>query len=358
MLAPGDFGYIPPGTLHAYQLRGHYSTFVGPIVPGGWDRFFDLTGEPFATAAFPPGPKGPPPFEKFGRAEVEFKMKYRPDAQYAAPRADAADDALPGGQAAYFLRAGEGPRHELAGQLQTLLLGADQTGGRVTMTTVELPKGPGLPAHVHERTYESLMVLEGRLRLMLDGTEHVLTRGDTASIPAGHRARLPRRRPLHEGAHHERPRRPREADRDGRHRHRRAHLRCRRRRVDLDALRAAAADLDVTLCLTRPTASAPRPSTSASARRSSRARSRRARRCRRSRSPTSSASAARRCARRCGCSSAKASSTPSATAACASRRSPPRDLEELYVMRVTLEAEAIRLAVPRMTAEDLARLEG
>src|ERR1700712_2909374 len=107
VLAPGDFGYIPPGTLHAYQLRGHVSTFVGPIVPGGWDRFFDLTGEPFATSAFPQGPKGPPPFEKFGRAEVEFKMKYRPDAQYAAPRSDAPDDALPDAQAAYFLRSGE-----------------------------------------------------------------------------------------------------------------------------------------------------------------------------------------------------------------------------------------------------------
>jgi GntR family transcriptional regulator, rspAB operon transcriptional repressor len=34
------------------------------------------------------------------------------------------------------------------------------------------------------------------------------------------------------------------------------------------------------------------------------------------------------------------------------------DLEALYVMRVTLESEAIRLAVPRMSAEDLARLEG
>jgi GntR family transcriptional regulator, rspAB operon transcriptional repressor len=34
------------------------------------------------------------------------------------------------------------------------------------------------------------------------------------------------------------------------------------------------------------------------------------------------------------------------------------DLEELYVMRVTLESEAIRLAVPRMTAEHFARLEG
>ncbi len=35
-----------------------------------------------------------------------------------------------------------------------------------------------------------------------------------------------------------------------------------------------------------------------------------------------------------------------------------RDLEELYVMRITLEAEALRLSVPHMTSEDLARLEG
>lgn len=185
VLAPGDFGFIPPGTLHAYQLRGHYSTFVGPVVPGGWDRFFDLTGEPFATAAFPTGPKGPPPFEKFGRAEVEFKMKYRPDAGYAAASSDAPDNTVPASQQAFFLRAGEGPRHELSGQLQTLLVGADQTSGTTTMTTIELPKRLGLPAHVHERTYEALMVLEGRLRVSLDGEEHVLSRGDTASIPAG-----------------------------------------------------------------------------------------------------------------------------------------------------------------------------
>lgn len=186
ILYPGDFGYIPPTTLHAYQLQGHYSTFVGPVVPGGWDRFFDLTGEPFATAAYPAGgAKGPPPFEKFGRAEVEFKMKYRPDAQYAAPKNDASDNTVPDAQEAYFLRAGEGPRHELGGQLQTILVGAPQSDGTTAMTTVELSKGPGLPAHVHERTHEALMVLEGRLRITLDGEEHVLTRGDTASIPAG-----------------------------------------------------------------------------------------------------------------------------------------------------------------------------
>src|SRR4051794_35554908 len=48
-----------------------------------------------------------------------------------------------------------------------------------------MSKGPGVPAHLHESTYESLMVLEGRLRVTLDGEEHVLGRGDTASIPAG-----------------------------------------------------------------------------------------------------------------------------------------------------------------------------
>jgi DNA-binding GntR family transcriptional regulator len=36
----------------------------------------------------------------------------------------------------------------------------------------------------------------------------------------------------------------------------------------------------------------------------------------------------------------------------------PRDLEELYVLRVTLEAEALRLSVPQLTPEDIARLEG
>src|SRR3954452_24811234 len=36
----------------------------------------------------------------------------------------------------------------------------------------------------------------------------------------------------------------------------------------------------------------------------------------------------------------------------------PQDLEELCVMRVTLEAEAIRLAVPRMAPNDIASLEG
>lgn len=36
----------------------------------------------------------------------------------------------------------------------------------------------------------------------------------------------------------------------------------------------------------------------------------------------------------------------------------PEDLEDLWIIRVTLEAEALRLSVPRMSPEDLAGLEG
>jgi DNA-binding GntR family transcriptional regulator len=36
----------------------------------------------------------------------------------------------------------------------------------------------------------------------------------------------------------------------------------------------------------------------------------------------------------------------------------PEDLEELCIIRVTLESQALRLSIPRMTPEDLARLEG
>jgi quercetin 2,3-dioxygenase len=39
---------------------------------------------------------------------------------------------------------------------------------------------------VHERTYEAIYCLDGRLRVTVDGEDHLLTRGDFISIPAGH----------------------------------------------------------------------------------------------------------------------------------------------------------------------------
>jgi quercetin dioxygenase-like cupin family protein len=186
ILHPGDFGYAPPGTVHAYGLLSHHAGFIGPIVPGGWDRFFDLTGIPYSgTAPYPVGFMPEVPFAKFGQAEHDFDMKYLPEEPYAQPRADAPDDTLPGSRTSYFLRAGAGPRHRFAGGLATALCTAAETDGKLSMFTLELPAGAGVPAHVHEQTTEGVYVLEGTVRVWLDGAEHQLSTGDYASIPTG-----------------------------------------------------------------------------------------------------------------------------------------------------------------------------
>jgi quercetin dioxygenase-like cupin family protein len=184
ILYPGDVASVPAGVLHAYQFHGHYSQFMGPIAPAGWDRFFDFTGTPYDGPAYPQVDDSPPPFAKFGAAEQKFAMKYFPEESYTEA-STGPDDALPGAEQAYFLRAGEGPRHLLFGQVCFQLMTGAESGGKLGMTVTEGPTGPAIPTHAHERTYEAIYCLDGRLRVTVAGDEHLLTRGDFISIPAG-----------------------------------------------------------------------------------------------------------------------------------------------------------------------------
>jgi quercetin dioxygenase-like cupin family protein len=185
ILTPGDFASVPHGVRHAYQSLDHCSMFMGPIVPAGWDRFFDLCGTPYDGPAYPPVDPSPPPFEKFGQAEIQFAMTYVPDAPYAEVTLDAPDDALPGTETPYFLRAGQGPRHAAFGQVAFQLMRAEETAGRMGMTIVEGPKGSLVPAHSHVQTAEAIYCLSGLLTLTLDGTEYLLAQGDFANVPPG-----------------------------------------------------------------------------------------------------------------------------------------------------------------------------
>ena len=71
-LIAGTFVCVPPGVVHAYQFHSHYSQFMGPIAPAGWDRFFDFTGTPYAGPAYPQVDDSPPPFAKFGANGTEI----------------------------------------------------------------------------------------------------------------------------------------------------------------------------------------------------------------------------------------------------------------------------------------------
>ena len=184
ILYPGDVASVPAGVHHAYQFRGHYSQFMGPIAPAGWDRFFDFTGSPYSGPAYPQVDPSPPPFAKFGAAEQKFAMKYLPDEPYAEV-GSGPDDSLPGDRSAYFLRAGEGPRHVLGGHVVFQVMTGAESGGSLGMTVTESPRGVVLPAHAHERTHEAIFCLDGRLRVSVDGEEHLLSGGDFVSLPAG-----------------------------------------------------------------------------------------------------------------------------------------------------------------------------
>lgn len=184
ILHPGDVASVPAGVLHAYQFHGHYCQFMGPIAPSGWDRFFDFCGTPYPGPAYPQVDNSPPPFAKFGAAEAKFAMKYFPEEPYTEA-STGADDTLPGTQSAYFLRAGEGPRHVLFGQVAFQVMTGAESGGQLGMTVTEGSRGRSFPAHVHEHTHEAIYVLDGRLRVTADGVEHLLTAGDFVSLPAG-----------------------------------------------------------------------------------------------------------------------------------------------------------------------------
>jgi quercetin 2,3-dioxygenase len=184
ILSPGDVASVPAGVVHAYQFHSHYSQFMGPIAPAGWDRFFDFTGSPYAGPAYPQVDPSPPPFDKFGAAEGKFSMKYLPDAPYTEA-STSPDDTLPGKPAAYFLRAGEGPRHTLFGQVAFQVLTGAESSGALGMTVTEGPRASAVPPHSHASTYEGIYVLDGRLKMTADGEEHVLIRGDFMSLPVG-----------------------------------------------------------------------------------------------------------------------------------------------------------------------------
>jgi quercetin 2,3-dioxygenase len=184
ILSPGDVASVPAGVHHAYQFHSHYSQFMGPIAPAGWDRFFDFTGTAYPGPAYPQVDPSPPPFEKFGAAEGKFAMTYLPEEPYAEA-STGPDDTLPGKPVAYFLRAGEGPRHSLFGQVAFQVLTGAESNGALGMTVTEGPRGTSVPAHAHEKTYEGIYVLDGRLKVIADGEEHVLVGGDFMSLPSG-----------------------------------------------------------------------------------------------------------------------------------------------------------------------------
>jgi quercetin dioxygenase-like cupin family protein len=71
------------------------------------------------------------------------------------------------------------------GQSYRVRVSGQDSAGTFALLDTEAPRGHGSPMHVHRHDSETFLVLEGTLRLLVDGEEHEASAGCAAVLPAG-----------------------------------------------------------------------------------------------------------------------------------------------------------------------------
>lgn len=80
---------------------------------------------------------------------------------------------------------GAGERISFGGGLVTIKVSSAQSSGSLLMIEHVAAKGKTTPNHVHPDHDEALFLLEGEIRINLDGIEYTAGPGDTAHFPRG-----------------------------------------------------------------------------------------------------------------------------------------------------------------------------
>jgi quercetin dioxygenase-like cupin family protein len=71
------------------------------------------------------------------------------------------------------------------GELYRVRVSGRDTAGMFAVLDTEAVRGHGSPMHVHRHASEVFLVLEGTLRVVVDGQEHEAGAGSAAVLPAG-----------------------------------------------------------------------------------------------------------------------------------------------------------------------------
>jgi quercetin dioxygenase-like cupin family protein len=96
------------------------------------------------------------------------------------------DTSTPTQQEHRAIRSGEGTNVGAIGLgIYTRMTGADTKGAYSLFEYVVPPGLGGPPTHIHSREDELFICLQGKVRIELDGQEHVLSQGDSLLMPRG-----------------------------------------------------------------------------------------------------------------------------------------------------------------------------
>ena len=80
---------------------------------------------------------------------------------------------------------GEGDTLWFNNDLFTFKATSDETGQAFTLFEELSQRGKVTPLHVHPNADETFYVIDGEIRVHVDGTEHIVERGGVASVPRG-----------------------------------------------------------------------------------------------------------------------------------------------------------------------------
>lgn len=80
---------------------------------------------------------------------------------------------------------GGGSYHHFLDHLATVVVPNDAMASGMSMVEFDAPKGFGPPLHVHHDDDEILVVVEGRMRVCVDGLDEIAEAGAVAVLPRG-----------------------------------------------------------------------------------------------------------------------------------------------------------------------------
>lgn len=193
-MSPGDFASVPPGVVHQYQILGDHSEFVGLIIPGGWEEFFRIIGEPYDGPFFPVNDTRDPRevlIPKLIQAAETCDMvpvRDHPPVEIQ-PWVSGKDNTLPSGLKPYFLRADTGPKWIVEGTICRPLITTLQSNSKFSVVSLE-------GGNVHRNFLSSIgqlrwntihhcfAVVHGKVRFQVGKESVRLSAEDTIFIPA------------------------------------------------------------------------------------------------------------------------------------------------------------------------------
>jgi len=82
-----------------------------------------------------------------------------------------------------LLRAKDGKKQTVLGDAEIVKLSGADTNGQFLLIEQNSEPGVGIPMHVHTNEDEVFRVLEGHLKVVISGEEHILDAGDTIFCP-------------------------------------------------------------------------------------------------------------------------------------------------------------------------------